>query len=94
MINTGKHVKQTPRDAQEWMFALARGSYQRAIATGRARWSGADLRGKAARRWGAHYKHSRRTLLHRALRAGVAVRVGTAPMLRGTARRLVLIFGE
>lgn len=42
----------------------ARGSYQRDVVTGAARWSGADLRGKASR-YSGRYAESRRNLLGR-----------------------------
>ena len=34
------------------------GDYQRSLLTGSARWSGADLKGKASK-WGARYRQSR-----------------------------------
>lgn len=46
-------------------YALARrrvGSYQAAVLRNRARWSGADLRGRA-RKWSAHYARSRRGIV-------------------------------
>lgn len=48
----------------EIALSLARGCYQRAIVTGRARLSGADLRGRA-RKWSASYARSRAALLRR-----------------------------
>ena len=56
--------------ASDIALALARGSYQRDIAEGRAALSGSDLKGKA-RLWGAKYARSRRTFLARAEAAGV-----------------------
>ena len=47
----------------------ARGDYQIAILTGRARWSGSDLSGKA-REWGSRYRASRINLLARLRQAG------------------------
>lgn len=41
-----------------------RGSYQRALLYGQARWSGGDLQGKAAR-WSGVYSRSRDTLMRR-----------------------------
>ena len=52
---------------------LARGCYQRDLLTGRARWSGADLKGKA-RRFAGRYAASRRGLLNRMTDAGYSVR--------------------
>lgn len=63
-------------EALEAALPLARGSYQRDLLRGRQRWSGSDLRGRAAR-YGAHYARSRRSLLRR-LEAG-GFRVGWAP---------------
>lgn len=66
----------------------ARGCYQVAIVYGDARWSGADLRGKA-KRYGAHYHASRYNLLRR-LQSDprLAVRV-----VAGAHGRLVLDIG-
>ena len=52
--------------------AQARGSYQRECAAGGRRWSGADLRGHAAR-YAGRYARSRAGLLYRATLAGLAV---------------------
>lgn len=53
---------------------VARGTYQRALLSGDARWSGADLQGKA-RRYGGRYKASRDAVLARlrAIVPGVSV---------------------
>ena len=51
---------------------LARGSYQRDLVAGNARWSGADLRGKAAR-YAGHYASSRHSLVRRLRAAGLSV---------------------
>lgn len=48
----------------EALFALARGSYQRALLRGETAWSGATLRG-GARVWGARYARSRASLIER-----------------------------
>ncbi len=45
-------------------LTLCRGSYQRAIVTGHARLSGADLKGKA-KKYGAVYARSRKAILGR-----------------------------
>jgi len=47
----------------------ARGDYQIAILTGRARWSGSDLSGKA-REWSGRYWTSRMNLIARLRQAG------------------------
>lgn len=51
------------------LSALARGTYQYALLTGTARWSGGDLAGKA-RRFGGVYAASRRAVLRRLHAAG------------------------
>jgi hypothetical protein len=51
--------------------ASARGVYQRELASGNARWSGADLAGKAAR-YAGHYARSRASFADRIERAGYA----------------------
>lgn len=48
----------------ETFIDCARGPYQRELLRGRARWSGADLRGKAAK-YSSHYKRSRLALAER-----------------------------
>ena len=53
---------------------LARGSYQRALLIGYARWSGSDLKGRALK-YSAHYARSRKNLLARLEAAGFRVRV-------------------
>lgn len=50
----------------------AQGPYQRALLLGEARWSGADLRGYAAR-WSVRYKLSRASLLARLRERGLTV---------------------
>ena len=62
--------------------ACARGSYQRGLLSGSQRWSGADLRGNAAR-YGARYHRSRQALLRRLASRGYAV----APVYIGRHRR-------
>ena len=49
---------------RENIMAAAVGDYQRDLLTGRARWSGADLKGKA-RQYGARYRVSRANLVDR-----------------------------
>ena len=51
----------------------ARGSYQTDLLTGRARWSGSDLRGRA-KKWSGRYARSRRALLARLRAAGIDAR--------------------
>lgn len=53
-------------------LAYAMGCYQRDLLRGWARWSGADLRGKASK-YGAHYARSRAGLIGRLLAKGFAV---------------------
>ena len=52
----------------------ARGTYQDDLLTGRARWSGSDLRGNA-RRYASRYAGSRRNLLARLVAAGLTCEV-------------------
>lgn len=69
------------------VMACARGDYQRALLEGRARWSGADLRGRAAK-WGARYAGSRQALRARvASLPGIVVRERRGPH----GRRVVVI---
>lgn len=58
--------------ARETAAALARGRYQRALLDGDARWSGADLRGRA-RDYSARYAASRDSLVARMRAAGLTV---------------------
>ena len=70
-------TKQTVYSAHEWYrFArnLARGTWQLEVLSGRSRFSGADLRGKAARFKGS-YMRSRDNLLERMSRAGIPYRI-------------------
>ena len=60
-------------DTLQIALHCARGDYQRSLILGRARWSGADLRGKASQ-YGAQYKRSRTTLRSRLRAAGLLVR--------------------
>lgn len=64
--------------------ALARGSYQRSLAEGSARWSGADLAG-AARRWGGRYRASREAL-HARIRGWASAAGATVGLDGGTAQ--------
>ena len=66
---------------------LARGSYQRDLVAGNARWSGADLRGKAAR-YAGHYASSRHSLVRRLRAAGLSVECTTV------ARRHVMVVAD
>jgi len=62
----GKQVNTTcsSREVRDAALALARGCYQRDLVLGWARWSGADLKGKA-KKWGAQYARSRAGLVGR-----------------------------
>ena len=57
-------------DTTEKAIGLARGCYQRAIATGHARLSGSDLKG-VARKYGGRYCRSRNNFLARCDAAGI-----------------------
>jgi hypothetical protein len=61
-----------PTDARAVALSLCRGWYQEAIVTGRARLSGADLKGKAGR-FGGKYARSRARILGRLRAAGIPV---------------------
>ena len=50
----------------------ARGEYQHRLVRGAARWSGADLRGKASK-YAGHYSRSRDSRVHKMRRAGLTV---------------------
>ena len=65
--------------------AVLRGAYARAVVTGQQRWSGADLRGKAAR-YGSSYARQRRKA-KKALGAagGVVVAVEHGRLVTGVA---------
>lgn len=56
-------------DALVTARGCARGDYQRDLVEGNARWSGADLSGKAAT-FGLHYQTSRRNLVRKLRAAG------------------------
>ena len=58
----------------EEITRYARGSYQTDLLTGRARWSGSDLRG-TARKWSGRYAASRKALVKRLRDAGFDVEV-------------------
>lgn len=60
----------TVEQALNAALELTRGSYQRDLALGRARLSGADLHGRA-RSWGRFYKRSRDRFLARCDAAGI-----------------------
>lgn len=51
-------------DVRNALAQAAKGDYQRTLATGFARWSGADLAGKAAK-YAGHYAQSREAYLAR-----------------------------
>lgn len=59
-------------DVKPRALACARGSYQRALLNGKARWSGSDLKG-LARRYGGRYAASRAALIARLRSAGLRV---------------------
>jgi hypothetical protein len=69
--------------------ACARGSYQRDLLEGDARWSGADLAGKA-RSYGARYHESRENLKKRLLASGLVYLEATI----GRHRKRILLIGE
>lgn len=75
-------------EAYEAAVSLARGVYQERIARGEARWSGADLKGKAAS-WGTQYRRSRESWLLRVRKAGIPVQIDWSP--RGL---LFLVYGS
>ena len=50
----------------------ARGRYQHSLVAGSARWSGADLRGKASK-YAGHYSRSRDSLVHKMRAAGLTM---------------------
>lgn len=62
----------TSKAVRDAALALARGCYQRDLVWGWARWSGADLKGKA-KKWGAKYARSRANLVGRLLANGFQV---------------------
>jgi len=72
----------TQSAAMRRALTLARGTYQRDILLGRARVSGADLQGKAAR-WGARYYESRWTVLGRVWDAGLPMVIARWPRAHG-----------
>lgn len=57
-------VSNTTSAASERLGRVARGWYQRNLASGRLYWSDAELRGEA-RKWASHYARSRYNLLDR-----------------------------
>jgi len=60
------------RDSEIIAAQVARGSYQRALAAGTARWSGADLAGKASR-YSGRYRDSRNAFVGALRAAGLSV---------------------
>lgn len=68
--------------APVYLDSCARGSYQSALLAGSQRWSGADLKGRAAR-YSSRYHRSRLALLRRIESRGYAV----APVYIGRHRR-------
>lgn len=85
-------LSELPDDAREAIEATARGTYQRALLAGDARWSGADIKGRA-RQWGARYAIARDGLLAR-VRTVAAKHGYDAQLSGGTAKTgpLALIF--
>ena len=74
-------------DATDRALSLARGCYQRAIASGNASVSGSELKGKA-RKYSAHYFRSRWNFIGRCRAAGLSpVYVGGTP--RTGKRRII-----
>jgi len=69
---TGRYTEVYDRAAYDAAYALARGDYQRNVLNGTEALSGATLRG-AARRYGAVYANSRRSLIARCRAAGVVI---------------------
>lgn len=67
-------------------FGLARGEYQVGLLAGVEAWSGATLRGRA-RHWSSRYAASRKGLLGRLTKAGLA------PTFKTVGRRKVLFVG-
>lgn len=68
-------------------LGLARAPYQESLIMGREAWSGATLRGKAAR-YGDKYKTSRDNLLARLRAAGILI-----TMVKQAHGKLVLVIG-
>lgn len=60
------------RDSQIIAAQVARGVYQRSLVSGTARWSGADLRGRAGR-YSARYRDSRGSLVAALRAAGLSL---------------------
>jgi hypothetical protein len=69
-------------------FPLAKGTYQRSLLEGNARWSGADLKG-TARKFASHYARSRRNLIERLETHGFVVEIR-----RGKHGRLSVVIRE
>ena len=63
----------------------ARGEYQHRLVRGVARWSGADLRGKASK-YAGHYSRSRDSLVHKMRSAGL-----TVMLVKGANDRIIAI---
>jgi len=87
----------TPRQRAAIAAVLASvagtGSYGRALAAGEARWSGADLRGKA-REWGARYAQRRAAIMGELARRGVVVdRQGAVLHLSAATHRVTIASG-
>lgn len=70
----------------------ARGNYQLDLLTGRARWSGSDLVGRAAK-YGGRYAHSRKTLLARLRAAGIDARVANHKNDNARIMRILVVDG-
>ena len=73
---------------------LRLGAYQRDVLTGRARWSGADLRGRA-RQYGGRYAEARRAalVLVQAEAARRGLRVALVDGTSGKPLRLAIVGG-
>jgi hypothetical protein len=69
-MTTTTTKRMSEQKAIDLALTLARGRYQRDLITGRARLSGADLKG-LAKKWGARYAASRSAVLRRVVEAGV-----------------------
>ena len=72
---------------------LARGDYQRALLSGRARWSGSDLQGSAAQ-YAGRYRRSRDNLLARLLAAGLDADVRDHLKPNGRRMRVLFLAGQ
>lgn len=76
----------------ETLTRYARGTYQQDLLTGRARWSGSDLRG-TAKKFGGRYARSRRALLARLRAAGINAESALIRSASGRTMRVLLVDG-